>query len=29
MDDMWDGGHEEGDFASLQQFITGAPEVRW
>lgn len=27
--DMWDGGLEEGGFASLRQFITGLPQAKW
>lgn len=27
--DMWGGGLEEGDFASLQQLITGLPQAKW
>lgn len=27
--DMWDRGLEEGDFASLRQFIKGLPEAKW
>lgn len=29
VEDMWDGGLEEGDFSSLREFITGVCRQTW